>query len=53
MASLNGLISLIGFYLCLIMFFWNFNSFTFQERVIVMLIFTGFQCLSLICDKET
>ena len=53
MEGLTGLINLILFYVCMIAFFWNFNTFTFQEKIIVMLIFSGIQCLSVIYDKKS
>ena len=52
MEGASGVINLILFYVCMIAFFWNFNTFTFQEKVIVTLVFSGFQCISLVCERE-
>ena len=49
MGVIGSLINLIVFYSCFVAFFWNFNSFSFQEKVIVLLIMSGFHCLSSIC----
>jgi len=52
MSVLGSLLYLIIFYVCLCLFLWNFNSFSFQEKVIVALIISGFQCISTICGRE-
>ena len=51
MGVLGSLLYLIIFYVCLCLFLWNFNTFSFQEKVIAGLIISGFQCISAICDR--
>ena len=48
MKHAGTLLYLITFYICLIYFFWNFKSFSEQERIIVLLIVSGVQCLSVL-----
>ena len=33
------------FYICIIGFLWNFNSFTFPEKVIMFTLISGIQCI--------
>ena len=33
------------FYMSITVFFWNFNSFTFPEKIITFILISGFQCL--------
>ena len=35
----------ILFYICIGCFLWNFESFTFQEKVIMFTLISGFQCV--------
>ena len=41
------------FYTCVIAFLWNFNSFTFPEKIITFILISGIQCISgLISAKD-
>ena len=51
MGIVASLLYLIIFYVSISLFLWNFNTFSFQEKVIVGLIISGFQCISTICDR--
>tara|TARA_R110000824_G_scaffold371855_1_gene561657 strand:- start:231 stop:419 length:189 start_codon:yes stop_codon:yes gene_type:complete len=52
MGLVSSMLYLIIFYVSLCLFLWNFNTFTFQEKVIAGLVISGFQCISAICDKK-
>lgn len=52
MGLVSSMLYLIIFYVSLCLFLWNFNTFTFQEKVIAGLVISGFQCIAAICDKK-
>ena len=52
MRHTGTLFYLIVFYICVICFLWNFNEFSFPERIIVLLIMSGVQCLSVVQDNH-
>ena len=52
MKDISALFYLVTLYICLISFFWNFNTFTFQEKIIMFTLFSGFQCISYLCQSN-
>ena len=46
MKDLSALFYLIVLHICVICFFWNFNTFTLQEKITMFTLFSGFQCIS-------
>ena len=48
----SAILYLIMFYTAIVMFFWNFKTFTYQEKTIMFAIISGFQCISSICDNK-
>ena len=52
MKTASSLFYMLLFYTSLMLFVWNFESFSFQEKVIVGLLVGGLQCIASICEKE-
>ena len=41
------------FYMSIAVFFWNYNSFTFPEKIITFILISGIQCIAgLISAKD-
>ena len=40
------------FYLSIALFFWNFNTFTLQEKIIMFTLISGFQCIAGLTSGE-
>ena len=41
------------FYIGVVGFIWNFNTFTLQEKIITLLIISGFQCICGLIDMNS
>ena len=52
MKTASSLFYMLLFYTSLMLFVWNFESFSFQEKVIVGLLVGGLQCIASICENE-
>ena len=50
MRVISVVFNLLLYHICIIAFLWNFQTFTFQEKIIMFTLFSGFQCLSYIAD---
>ena len=53
MKYLSILFYMIMFYVGLILFIWNFNTFTLQEKTIILLIISGFQSICGLMDLSS
>jgi len=52
MKEIGVVFNLILFYTCIGCFFYNFNTFTFQEKVLMFTLFSGIQCISYLCQSN-
>ena len=52
MQYISVMFYLLLFYICIILFIWNFDTFTFQEKIIVGILISGFQCVSFVSNLK-
>jgi len=46
MEHVGSVLYLILFYICVVCFFYSFDTFTFQEKIIMFTLFSGFNCMA-------
>ena len=52
MNEIGVVINLILFYICVGCFLYNFNTFTFQEKVIMFTLYSGINSISYLCQSN-
>ena len=53
MKNVGTILYLILFYLSIVLFIWNFKTFTFQQQVIMFALISGFQCIAALTKGDS